>query len=207
MEAFEEVMRRGGSAAMAIASRFFTRDDPVHQSLRRIARRLSERNVSYAVLGGMALVAHGYNRTTEDVDVLVTAEGLVRVRASLEAHEFLVDKRNNSLRDVETGVRIDFRVSGRYPGDGRPKPVAFPDPGDVGVEINGIWYVSLPVLVELKLASGMSSAGRLKDLGDAQELIKVLKLPVEFAEQLNEYVRGKYVELWRGVAEAGEENG
>jgi hypothetical protein len=63
----------------------------------------------------------------------------------------------------------------------------------------------LPTLVELKLASGMTNPGRLKDLGDVQELIRVLKLPSNFADQLNEYVRAKYHELWQGVAAGGGE--
>jgi hypothetical protein len=54
-------------------------------------------------------------------------------------------------------------------------------------------------LRELKLASGMTNPGRLKDLADVQELIRVLQLPLEFAEGLNPYVRAKYSELWSGV--------
>ena len=44
------------------------RDDPVFRSLRQIAAKLHEIGVPYAVGGGMALVAHGYDRTTVDVD-------------------------------------------------------------------------------------------------------------------------------------------
>jgi hypothetical protein len=51
----------------------------------------------------------------------------------------------------------------------------------------------------LKLASGMTNAGRIKDLGDVQELIKSLRLPRGFAERLNPYVRAKFVELWDGI--------
>ena len=54
-------------------------------------------------------------------------------------------------------------------------------------------------LVELKIASGMTSTERLKDLSDVQELIKVLNLSKDFAERLNPYVREKYEELWRGA--------
>jgi hypothetical protein len=95
-------------------------------------------------------------------------------------------------------------TTGAFPGDGKPKPVAFPDPNDVATEINGIRYLKLPNLIELKLASGMTNAGRVKDLGDVQELIKALKLPVEFAENLDPFVRFKFTELWNGVADAGD---
>ena len=109
---------------------------------------------------------------------------------------------SKNLRDTESGVRIEFLVSGEYPGDGKPKPVAFPDPAAVGVAIEGIRFLSLPALIELKLASGMTNLGRLKDLADVIELIKLRDLPAEFAEQLNPYVREKYLELWQGLRES-----
>jgi hypothetical protein len=58
--------------------------------------------------------------------------------------------------------------------------------------------------VELKLASGMTSPRRLKDLADVLELIKLLALPADFADQLDPFVRDKYGEFW-GIANADEE--
>ena len=52
---------------------------------------------------------------------------------------------------------------------------------------------------ELKIASGMTGKGRTKDLGDAEQIIMLLNLPQEFAEQLNPYVRERYDELWRNT--------
>ena len=202
---FEEKMSRGGGAAIeeaAIeeASRFFLREGPVHETLHRIVTRLEELKIPYAVAGGMALVAHGYDRNTVDVKVLVTAEGLQAVHRALEGLGYVPPfKGSKQLRDVETSVRIEFLVSGQYPGDGRPKPVAFPDPADVAVEISGVKYLGLVSLIELKLASGISNPGRVKDLGDVQELIRILKLPREFGGKLNAYVRGKFEELHQGV--------
>ena len=42
----------------------------------------------------------------------------------------------------------------------------------------------------------MTNAGRLKDLSDVLELIKILNLPAGFTDQLNPFVRAKYLELW-----------
>ena len=194
-------MRKGGDAAIAEASRFFMKQDPVHRALRKITSKLQELGVPYAVAGGMALVAHGYDRTTVDVDVLVNAEGLKATHEALEGLGYVAPFRGSKqLRDVETSVRIEFLVTGQYPGDGKPKPVAFPDPKDVAVEIEGIRYLGLAALIELKLASGMTNPGRLKDLADVQELIRALKLPRDFEAKLNPYVRVKYDELWEGVA-------
>ena len=39
----------------------------------------------------------------------------------------------------------------------------------------------------------------MKDLADVISLIQALRLPLDFAQQLNPYVRPKYEELWRGL--------
>lgn len=194
-------MGAGGDAAIQEAARFFMRTDPVHQTLRSIARRLDELGIAYAVADGMALVAHGYDRTTVDVDVLVTPDGLDAIHQALEGRGYLPPfEGSRNLRDTQTGVRIEFIVTGQFPGDGKPKPVAFPDPDEVGQEIDGVRYVNLPMLIELKLASGMTHPGRLRDLADVQELIRVLKLSEDFAAGLDAFVREKYGELRRGAS-------
>jgi hypothetical protein len=57
--------------------------------------------------------------------------------------------------------------------------------------------------IELKLASGISSPGRLKDLADVQELVRLLRLPEDFSKQLQPLVQEKYIELWRSVQDGG----
>lgn len=206
MDTFEAMMERGGGAAVRTAGRFFMKDDPVHQTLKAIAERLSQLQIPYCIAGGMALVAHGYDRTTIDVDVIVTEEGLAAIHQSLEGRGYVPPFKNSmNLRDTTTQVRIEFLVTGRFPGDGKPKPVAFPDPALEGIEIDGIRYVGLPTLLELKLASGLTAPHRLKDLADAQELIRVLKLPRTFMDQLNPYVREKFDELWTAVEQSPPE--
>jgi hypothetical protein len=112
---------------------------------------------------------------------------------------------SKQLRDTDTGVRIEFLVTGQFPGDGKPKPIAFPDPASASVEIDGIRYLSLENLIELKLASGMTNPGRLKDLADVQELIRILKLPLAFQARLDPYVREKFAELANAVAQDPEQ--
>jgi hypothetical protein len=82
---------------------------------------------------------------------------------------------SRNLRDAQTGVRIEFLVTGEFPGDAKPKPVSFPDPADACMEIEGIDYLRLEPLIELKLASGMTNPNRLKDLAVVQELIRALR--------------------------------
>jgi hypothetical protein len=200
---YDEMLKRDRRWAMDEGDRHFQRDDSVFKSLRKIARRLEAIGVPYAVAGGMALDAHGFRRLTVDVDILVNREALKTIHEELGGLGYLPPfAGSKNLRDTEHGVRIEFLIAGEFPGDGKPKPVAFPDPATVGVEIKGVRYLSLPSLVELKIASGMTNLGRLKDLADVQELIKAAGLSAEFATELNPYVRDKYLELWHGVQDS-----
>jgi hypothetical protein len=60
--------------------RFFQGKDPVHQTLRRLAKRLEKANIPYAVMGGMAVNAHRYQRTTGNVDILLSPQGFAEFR-------------------------------------------------------------------------------------------------------------------------------
>jgi hypothetical protein len=200
-QTYDQWLRRPDVDAVAAMCRFFMQDDPVHHTLRKISAKLDELGIAYAIAGGMALAAHHFVRATVDVDILVDEEGLQAIHENLDGRGFVPPfEGSRNLKDVETGVRIEFLVQGQFPGDGKPKPVAFPDPNEAGETINNIRYLRLPSLIEIKLASGMTNPGRLRDLADVQELIRVLELPREFAQQLNPFVRGKFEELWQGIA-------
>jgi hypothetical protein len=197
---YEEVLRGGGEGLLREASAFFTGAGPLHTTLRRLAQRLNAAGIAYALLGGLALAEHGYPRLTEDVDLLVTPEGLERFQERLVGRGYRPASANarKTFRDTETGVRIEFVTTGEFPGDGLPKPVAFPDPAapGVSVEVEGLRVVALETLVELKLASGTSAPHRLRDLADVQDLIVRLALPREWAERLDPSVNAAYLDLW-----------
>jgi hypothetical protein len=205
--AYEDRLTRDTRWALTEGSRHFDEKSAVFDALHGITHRLDELRIPYAVVGGLALFRHGFRRFTEDVDLLVDANSLEVIHRELTGRGYLPPHaQSRNLRDTTNGVRIEFVVTGQFPGDGKPKPVAFPDPSTVGTEEGGVRYVTLPTLIELKLASGMTGRGRLKDLADAQELLKSLKLPRDYAAQLNPYVRDKFLELWHdaqpGTAEA-----
>ena len=167
----------------------------VQESMRRIAKRLDDLNIPYAIVGGMALYYHGYQRFTTDVDLLVTREDLQRIHEELEGLGYVPPFAGSKhLRDTNTGVKVEFLTTGDYPGDGKPKAIAFPNPLDVREEIKGLWFLSLPALINLKLASGISNPGRGKDLIDIKELIERINLDESFAEQLHPYVQEKFCE-------------
>jgi hypothetical protein len=195
---YEERLKRDFNWALREGSMHFEEGGAVQQTLRRIAKRLDELGVPYAVVGGLALFFHGYRRFTEDVDVLVTKDDLKRIHEKLEGLGYLPPFQGSKhLRDTESGVKVEFLTTGEYPGDGKPKPVAFPNPADVRVESGGVWFLSLPALVELKLASGLTNPLRGKDIVDVQELITTLDLGEDFAQQLNPFVQDKFRELVR----------
>ena len=206
MITYEKALDSDLDYAFREGSLYFQEKNEVHQALRRITRRLADLGIPYAVVGGMAMFAHGFRRFTEDVDILVTRESMERIRSELEGLGYVQPAGTTTkLRDTANGVRIEFLITGGFPGDGKPKAVSFPDPANVSVEIDGIRFVGLPTLLELKLASGISAAHRMKDLGDVQELIKTLSLPRSAAEQLNSEVAPKFLELWDAVAAAPPE--
>ena len=195
---YEAQLDRDPRWALSEASRHFEGTSAVFDALRKIARRLDDLKIPYAVVGGMALFAHGYRRTTDDVDLLVTRADLKTIHEQLEGLGYRPPHpKSKHLRDTENGVRIEFLTTGDYPGDGKEKPIAFPDPAEVSFESEGIKYIELDKLIELKLASGISNASRLRDLSDAMELIRTLNLPEGYAERLDPSVREKYGELWR----------
>jgi hypothetical protein len=183
---YEERLRADRGWSMDEGDRHFQHESQVFKTMRKIARRLEGLGIAYAVAGGMSLDAHGFRRLTIDVDILVTRESLEAIHERLEELGYVPPfTGSKNLRDTESGVRIEFLVAGEFPGDGEPKPVAFPDPATVGVEMDGIRFLSLAALVELKLASGMTNLSRLKDLADVIELIKARRLSAEFVEELN----------------------
>jgi hypothetical protein len=164
--------------------------DQVHKTLKRVVKHLNKAKIPYAVLGGMALSAHRYRRATTDVDVLLTAEGLDAFRRKyLDKHYDQAPRRPRRFIDRLNGVTIDMLVTGRFPGSGRPGPIAFPDPTIAGQEIDGIWYVNLIALVELKLA-----ARRWRDFADVVELIRFNELDESFLDKLHPSVRQDFIE-------------
>jgi hypothetical protein len=197
VEPYESRLGRDLTWAMREGGAFLREESELQKSLRKIADRLRSLGIDYAVVGGIAMFRHGYRRFTEDVDVLVTRDGLKTIHERLEGLGYVPPfAGSKNLRDAENGVRIEFLVAGEYPGDGKPKPVAFPDPAGVAEESDGIRYITLAKLIELKLASGISNAERMKDLADVLELIKARSLSSAYGEALDPFVQSTYRRLW-----------
>lgn len=181
--------------------RYFMGQGSLNNTLAQLAADLKDHGIDYVVIGAVALLAHGYPRFTEDIDLVLTEEGLEAFHRELiglgYAPAFPGAKKR--LRSTRDRVSIEVMTTGEYPGDGKPKPVRMPDPSEAATEIDGIRFITLEKLIELKLASGMTAPHRLKDLADVQELIKIRNLGADFAGRLDPYVRERYLQLYKAV--------
>ena len=181
--------------------RYFMGEGGLNNALARLCEDLDAHGIDYMLIGAVALMAHGYARFTEDIDLVLTREGLEAFHRELIGLGYVpaFEGARKRLRATQGGVPVEIILAGEFPGDGRPKPVSFPEPAEASVELDGVRVVTLEKLVELKLASGMTASDRLKDLADVQELIKARGLGSEFAAGLDPYVREQYLRLWEGV--------
>lgn len=198
---------RSVQATYAEGLRYFMGEGTVNNTLAQLSADLKENGIDYVVIGAVALMAYGYPRFTEDIDLILTQDGLDAFHSKLIGLGYVpaFEGASKRLRSTRDGVSIEVIVAGDYPGDGKPKPVSFPIPAEASVEIDGVKIITLEKLIELKLASGMTAPDRLKDLADVQELIKVRGLDSGFAERLNSYVRDEYLRLCSAVESAASQ--
>lgn len=206
MESLPAESERAFFAALEYASDVLMGTSKLTQALHALTKALDEEAIPYAIIGALALGEHGYRRTTEDIDVLLTPEGLRAFKAARLGRGWVERfEGSKGLRDTRHDVPIDVVLAGDFPGDGKPKPVRFPDPAEVAVRGQHVALMPLPKLLELKLASGMTAPHRLRDLADVLELIRVRSLPRELADDLDPFVRAKYLELWEAAEGARDD--
>jgi hypothetical protein len=169
---------------------FFQKRSPQHQAMRRLAKRLKKAGIPYCIMGAMAVNAHGAERTTRDVDVLLTPDGLDRFRQEFVGKDYdQVEGRKRRFTEKKSGVQIDCLVTGLYPGTGKPGPFAFPDPATASQEMHEIQVITLPNLIQLKLA-----ARRHYDFGDVVFLIHTHNLDESFLPQIHTSVHQDFIE-------------
>ena len=56
--------------------RLFMGQGELNETLVRLVRNLQQHGIDYMVVGAIALIAHGYKRFTEDIDLVMTGESL-----------------------------------------------------------------------------------------------------------------------------------
>ncbi len=177
---------------------FFMRASPQHEAARRISKALDDAGIPFAIVGAMAVNAHGHRRTTEDVDLLMTRAGLAAFKDQWLGRGWVnLFTGSKGMRDAASNVKIDVLITGEFPGDGKPKPIAFPDPSVAERSPDGYPVLPLRTLIELKLASAMTTTHRPRDFDDVIQLIRVNQLPVRY--EVDPYVAEQYAEMWRNA--------
>lgn len=178
--------------------RFFMGQAEAQLALYRLASILEAEGLPYAIIGAFALNEYGHKRVTVDVDLVMRDEHLSEFKRRHLGNGY--QERvpgTGKLLDTLHGVNIDVLSTGHFPGDDKPKPIAFPDPATVALRGEHFALLPMPRFIELKLASGMVAVHRARDLVDVQDLIRSAGLPASMADQLHPWVRGKFLELWQ----------
>jgi hypothetical protein len=120
--------------------RYFMGQGDLHGTLAQLSSDLKREGIDYMVIGAVALLAYGYPRFTEDIDLVLTKEGLEAFHQNLIGVGYLpaFQGARRKLRSTRDGVSIEVLTSGEYPGDGKPKPVSFPVPAEASIEVEGM---------------------------------------------------------------------
>ncbi len=154
-----------------------------------------------AVLGGgWAVWRHGYvGRVTQGIDIALPADrGDEFLRAASVAGFDLLPVPPGRWPKVihrDTGIEVDVPPEGGRPGTAtRPAPTTIPHPARMGAAGSLLRYMSLPSLIELKLA-----AGRARDESDVVELVRANPDQVEAIRQHLAGVHSGYVAAFDGL--------
>jgi len=156
---------------------------------------LSAAKIPHAVLGGVAVCLHGYQRNTVDLDLLVRKEDTPLIRTTLADAGFAWNEQQVEFTSA-SGIPVQFLLAGDRAGKG--SEVFLPDPGDATVTktMDGLPVLTLARLIESKIACGEGNLRRThKDFADVIELIIVNQLNSSFARHLHKSLRATYREL------------
>ncbi len=153
---------------------------------REVSSVVREHNLDAAVIGEVAVVLHGYVRTTIDVDVFV-GDAPQAAADALRAAGYSFHRARREFRRGHIPVHLVTVAETRM----TPRKL---------VAIADILTVSLPDLVNMKLASGLRDPLRAIDLADVIGLIRARRLTAAFAAKLDKTVRPEFRKLVRAIA-------
>lgn len=131
-----QVIMASPKAAYAEAVLFFKGAGMMNDALSRLAADLDRHSIGDVVIGAVALNQYGFHRLTVDIDLLMTSEALHRFSNEVVGSGYrpAFEGARKRFRTVQDNIPIAVITSGEYSGDGLPKPAAFPDPADAGVD-------------------------------------------------------------------------
>jgi hypothetical protein len=156
-----------------------------------IARALEEGQVRYLVVGGVAVVAHGYGRLTGDLDLVVELErdNVLKFFAALAplgyrphvpvSPEAFADAVTRKRLRAEKGMQVLSLVSDRYPDV--PIDVLAEEPFDFGSAHAEALVQDVAAGVPLRIVGLRTlirmkeDVGRARDRDDVEQLRKLLE--------------------------------
>lgn len=151
--------------------------------------------IPHAIVGGVAVCLHGYQRNTVDVDLLVRSEDGKRLRDVFVQAGFEWIARDSEFRS-DSGIPVQLLMAGDRAGTGSEVRLPDPDSAKCVTIKEGLPVLSLARLIETKLACGSGSLRRThKDFADVVELIVSNRLGTGFARFLHKSLRTIFREL------------
>lgn len=156
---------------------------------------LAAAEIPHAILGGVAVCLHGYQRNTVDLDLLVRQEDASAIRQALNEAGFEWSEKDVEFRSP-AGIPVQFLLAGDRAGKG--SEVLLPNPGEPRIvrQIEGLPVLSLAKLIESKIACAEGNVRRAyKDLADVVELIAINRLNSAFARHLHKSLRPMFRDL------------
>ena len=128
--------------------------------VKSVDRLLKALNCEAVIGGGWAVWRHGYiGRVTQDVDIVLAADRVDEFlrAAAVAGFDPLPQQpgRWPKLVHKDTGVTVDILPEGQRPGTpSKPAPTTLGHPSTMGGAPSILRYITLPPLIELKLAAG-----------------------------------------------------
>jgi len=161
------------------------------RSIEAIVRALNAANVQYLIVGGLAVNAHGYERLTRDVDLVIglepgnIARGLralmgmgYQMAIPVSPEEFADSKQRETWRKEKNMIVLKMWNDGHRR---TPVDVFVYEPFDFAVEFAAAQWLPVagdakaPIVSISALVAMKQAAGRDKDLQDIQALRKIEK--------------------------------
>ena len=98
----------------AEGQRYFMGEGKLNNALAQLVADLKEHQIDYLVIGAIALMAHGYPRFTEDIDLIFTPEDLERFHRELIGLGYVpaFEGARKRLRSTRDGTPIELIASG-----------------------------------------------------------------------------------------------
>ncbi|HET9367362.1 MAG TPA: hypothetical protein VFO22_04770 [Candidatus Udaeobacter sp.] len=161
------------------------------EDIRAILRALNDANVRYLIVGGLAVVAHGYVRFTQDIDVVIELEGenIMRAMTTLarigyqplvpvDAMQFADSHLRQQWREEKGMIVFQMLDPNR---ESTRLDIFVTEPFEFATEFEkATWHawgdLRAPVLRLETLIAMKEASGRSQDIADASVLRDILEL-------------------------------